>query len=262
MSRKRKDSPPAFWIFGVHPIEEALNRRDVQILELVYSRGNPRLERLAEAARRRSIPIRLEDRHALNALLGTTHHQGVAARTEQYAYTSLDDFLRAGPTSIDPIVILDCIQDPQNLGSIMRSACFLGARGVILPRDRSARVTGTVIKVAAGATAYLPVVQVTNLVRAMERLKALGIWIVGLDLETDRSLYEVDFRPPSALVVGNEQKGLRPLVRKGCDLLARIPASGPLQSLNAGNAAAVALSEIQRQRHVRQIRSSSPAPRK
>jgi 23S rRNA (guanosine2251-2'-O)-methyltransferase len=105
-------------------------------------------------------------------------------------------------------------------------------------------------------------VQVTNLVRTMERLKALGIWIVGLDLETDRSLYEVDFRLPSALVVGNEQKGLRPLVRKGCDLLARIPALGPLQSLNAGNAAAVALSEIQRQRDPRQIRPSSPAPRK
>ncbi len=147
-----------------------------------------------------------------------------------------------------PVLILDSIQDPQNLGALIRSACFLGARGIILPKDRSAKITSTVIKVASGATVYLPVIQVVNLAQALDHLKGSGLWIAGLDVEAEQSLYEVDLSVPLGLVVGNEQKGLRPLTRKHCDFLVHIPAGGPLQSLNAATAGAIALAEVQRQR--------------
>jgi 23S rRNA (guanosine2251-2'-O)-methyltransferase len=131
---------------------------------------------------------------------------------------------------------------------MIRSASFLGAKGLIVPRDRSARISATVIKVASGATVYLPIIQVTNLAQALERLKKSGLWIVGLDVEGKQSLYEADLSMPLGLVVGNEQKGLRPLIRKLCDFLVRIPSGGPLQSLNAATAGAIALAEVQRQR--------------
>ncbi len=131
---------------------------------------------------------------------------------------------------------------------MLRSACFLGAKGVIIPKDRSARVSAPVIKIAAGATAYVPVARVTNVVRALKQLKSAGYWVAGLELKGSKKSYEADFTVPLCLVIGNEQKGIRPLVRSECDLLVQIPAAGPLDSLNAASAATVALYEVLRQR--------------
>jgi 23S rRNA (guanosine2251-2'-O)-methyltransferase len=124
----------------------------------------------------------------------------------------------------------------------------LGAKGVLLPRDRAAQVTETVVRIAAGGTSHVPLVQVTNLVRAMEALKDSGLWIAGLDIQGEVRIHDADLTVPLAMVVGNEQKGLRPLVRRECDLLVHIPAHGPIDSLNAATAGAVALAELQRQR--------------
>jgi len=236
------------WIVGHNPVKEALSDQDLAIKELVLTRSDQRTVVLRTMAEGRGIAVRRETDDALSAMTGHAHHQGVAARTDEFRYTPLGVFLQRPIEERHPILILDSIQDPQNLGALIRSACFLGAKGIITPKDRSARITSAVIKVASGATVHLPVIQVVNLVQAVDDLKNHGLWIVGLDVEGKKSLYEADLTLPLGLVVGNEQKGVRPLVRRHCDFLVRIPASGPLQSLNAATAGAIALAEVQRQR--------------
>lgn len=216
--------------------------------ELLVARSDVRGKTLAAAARQHQVPFRRTTRDALTALVGHSHHQGVALRATEYAYLALENLLTRPLPQREPLIILDSVQDPQNLGAILRSACFLGAAALMLPKDRSAAITSAVIKVAAGATAYMPVLRVTNLVRGVEELKRAGLWIVGFDLQAGQSLYDADLSVPLGLVVGNEQKGIRPLLKKHCDLLLRIPGHGPLQSLNAATASAIALAEIQRQR--------------
>lgn len=242
---------PEIWITGVNPVREAMKAGGVPVRELILARSDPRGRELAELAEMKAIPVRRENRETLSALVGHEHHQGAALRADEFIYTGLEALLARPTEEREPLVILDTIQDPQNLGAILRSACFLGAKGVVIPVDRSVRVTGTVVKIAAGAISYLPIVQVVNLARTLDMLKEHGIWTVGLDAGDSRSLYDVDLAVPMALVIGNEQKGLRPLVRKSCDILAGIPAHGPLDSLNAATAGAVALAELQRQRLAR-----------
>lgn len=245
----RSPAPPRdVWISGINPVKEALLASTPGIHEMVVCRADQRTRELLERGKTKGIPVRESTRDALTALVGHPHHQGVALRAGEHSYVSLESLLERPLVEREPLVVLDCIQDPQNLGAILRSACFLGAKGVVIPRDRSARITETAIKVAAGATSYLPVVQTVNLTRSLELMKEAGLWIVGLDLEGDRSIYDADLSMPLALVVGNEQKGMRPLVRKHCDQLVKIPARGPLQSLNAATAGAVALAEVQRRR--------------
>lgn len=236
------------WITGVNPAREALKAGRVPIREIILARSDQRGREIAELGEMKAIPIRRETRDALSILVGHEHHQGAALRADEFPYTDLETLVARPGEEREPLVVLDSVQDPQNLGAILRSACFFGAKGVVIPVDRSASVTGAVIKVAAGAASYLPVVQVVNLVRTLEILKDCGIWCVGLDAGCDRSLYDVDLTVPLALAVGNEQKGLRPLVRKRCDILAGIPSHGPLDSLNAAAAGAVALGEVRRQR--------------
>jgi 23S rRNA (guanosine2251-2'-O)-methyltransferase len=236
------------WIIGHNPVKEALSDHGTVIRELVLTRTDQRTATLRTMAEGRGITVRRATDDSLTAMTGQAHHQGVAARTDEFRYTPLDVFLRRPMEERHPILILDSIQDPQNLGALIRSACFLGAKGIVTPKDRSARVTGAVIKVASGATVHLPVIQVVNLVQTVEDLKNHGLWIVGLDVEGKNSLYEADLTLPLGLVVGNEQKGIRPLVRRHCDFLVSIPAGGPLQSLNAATAGAIALAEVQRQR--------------
>ena len=245
----RPSAPPRdIWISGINPVKEALCAGIPGIREMVAARSDQRTRELLERGRKAGIPFREMTRDALTALVGHDHHQGVALRAGEYPYASLETLLERPMMEREPLIVLDCIQDPQNLGAILRSACFLGAKGVVLPKDRSAKITETAIKVAAGATSYLPVVQTVNLARSIEQMKDAGLWIVGLDLEGDLSIYDADLSLPLALVVGNEQKGMRPLVRKCCDMLVKIPAHGPLQSLNAAAAGAVALAEVQRRR--------------
>lgn len=236
------------WISGVNPVREVLCSKRPGVQEIVLVRSDFRGKSIVEEAERQHIPVRFETRDRLAALVGHTQHQGVALRIGGELYTPWESFLSRSPEELDPLMILDCVQDPQNLGALLRSACFLGAKGILIPKDRAAALTDTVIRVAAGAVAYLPVMQVVNLARALEQIKEAGLWILGLDVSAAQSLYETDLSIPVGIIVGNEQKGLRSLIRKQCDLLVRIPAHGPLQSLNAATAGALALAEVQRRR--------------
>lgn len=256
MGHKSAENPrKTLWVSGFNPVSEAVRSGSVQIFELIVARSDARIEELQRQAAARGVPVRREDRETLTRRLGHPHHQGVAARAAQFPILSLESLLERPLSDREPLLILDSIQDPQNLGALIRSGCFLGARGIILPKDRAAPVTETVLRIAAGGASHVPLVQVTNLVRTMETLKTVGIWIAGLDVQGAIRLHDADLTVPLALVVGNEQKGLRPLVRRQCDLLVHIPAHGPIDSLNAATAGAVALAEIQRQRHERDRRS-------
>ncbi len=245
--KKGADSPPIL-ICGINPVKEALRTASLAIHEMTLARSDQRAKELMDLAAARSIPVRRDNREALTALSGHSHHQGVILYASSFPYTEFDALLEAPLPERDPLMLLDSIQDPQNLGALMRSACFLGAKGIVLPKDRSVHVTATVLKIAAGAAAYLPVVEVTNLGRAMDRLKESGYWIVGLEVRASHVIHEVDLTVPLALVVGSEQKGMRPLIARSCDFLVSIPSGGPLESLNAATAGAIALAEVLRQR--------------
>ena len=193
---------------------------------------------------RASIPVRHVGRAHLDAASMQSNHQGVAADVGPYPYASFDDLLGAlGQQDVMPLLLLlDCIQDPQNLGVLFRTAEAVGVHAVVIPRHRSASVTAAVSKVSAGAVEHLRVAQVTNLVRAMDRLKRIGIWVIGIERSAEAEDYRrVDLNAPVALAVGSEGRGLRRLVRKNCDLLMQIPMRGRVQSLNAAVAGSIAL---------------------
>ena len=248
MKQSKSRSKKSIWISGINPVEAALQSENIAIEEMVCGRNDQRTEKLIVLGRAKNIHVRHESRNVLSTLVGHPHHQGIALLAAEFPYTSFDQMINRPIDALEPVVVLDSVQDPQNLGAILRSACFLGAKSVIVPKDRAAQVTAAVIKVSAGATAYLPIVRVTNVVACLQELKNKGLWVVGLDLEAELALYEVDLSVPLALVVGNEQKGIRQLVRKSCDFLVKISPRGPLQSLNAATAGAIALAEVQRQR--------------
>ncbi len=239
-----------FWISGVNPVREALSAERITASELVLSRSDSRVQEIEELAVKRGVPVTRSIRERVTQLAGHAQHQGVVLKISEFPYSELETLLEKTLADREPLLVMDSIQDPQNLGATLRSACFLGAKGVIIPKDRSAHVSATVIKIAAGATAYIPVAQVTNVARTLKQLKSAGYWVAGLEVNGSKRLNEVDFTVPLCLVIGNEQKGIRPLVRSECDLLVQIPAAGPLDSLNAASAATVALYEVLRQRLV------------
>ena len=245
---KIHSSEREIWISGVNPVREALRAEKIAAGELVLSRSDLRGHEIEEIAVRRGIPVTRSIRERITQLAGHAHHQGVVLRISEFLYTELETLLEKPLSDREPLLVLDSIQDPQNLGAMLRSACFLGAKGVIIPRDRSAGVSATVIRIASGATVYVPVGRVTNVARALKQLKSAGYWVTGLEVKAAKRSYEADFTVPLCLVIGNEQKGIRPLVRSECDLLVQIPAAGPLDSLNAASAATIALYEVLRQR--------------
>lgn len=236
------------WICGFHPVRDAIQKQANLVLEMLCARESDKTRELILLAKERGIHVELKPFATLTSVTGHSHHQGVAVRLKEFPYAALDSFLERPLQEREPLLILDCIQDPQNFGAILRSASFFGVKGVIIPKDRAAQVSSAVVKVASGATSHLPIVRVTNLVSTVEELQESGLWIIGLDVHAGEILYETDLRVPLCLIVGNEQKGLRHLVRRKCDFLARIPGSGLIDSLNAAAAGAVALAEIQRQR--------------
>ncbi len=246
--KKIRPSEREIWISGVNPVRETLLAVELAAGELVLSRSDSRGQEIEELAAKRGIPVTRTTRDRIQELTGHTHHQGVALRMPEFPYAELETLLEKPLAEREPMLVLDGVQDPQNLGAILRSACFLGAKGVIIPKDRSASVTAAVIKIAAGAAGYVPVARVTNIARALKQLKSAGCWVAGLEARAGANSYEADFTVPLCLVIGNEQKGIRPLVRSECDLLVRIPAAGPMESLNAASAATVALYEVLRQR--------------
>jgi 23S rRNA (guanosine2251-2'-O)-methyltransferase len=180
-------------------------------------------------------------------------HQGVVAVVGEYNYAQLDELLALAKKSGRPplVLVLDSVQDPQNLGALVRTAHVVGAHGVVIPKDRAVGVTPAVVKASAGATEHVRIATVTNVARALEELKEAGLWIAGAVAAGDsKAPWEIDFTVPIALVLGAEGKGIRPLVQRGCDLLVQIPMEGEVASLNVGAAGAMLLYEIVRQRAV------------
>jgi 23S rRNA (guanosine2251-2'-O)-methyltransferase len=233
-------------VYGTHPVLEALRRREGQVQGLMVSK--PALfHELVALAEAKHIPVQTTSLLELELLCGHANHQGVAALVGEYAYLELEDLLEIkGGTSL--LLVLDSITDPQNLGSIIRSALVLGATGLVLPKDRSASVTPSVVKVSAGASEHLPIARVTNLARTLEQLKESGCWIAGA-VERGGVLPEsLDLRGPTALVLGNEHKGIRPLVLRGCDVLVTTPSAAEIASLNVAAATVALLAEAARQR--------------
>jgi 23S rRNA (guanosine2251-2'-O)-methyltransferase len=240
-------------VYGVNPVRELLRAAGEGVSELWLAEASARgsafgdLERLARSA---GAKVRHAPRPRLDRLAGTDRHQGVVAVVADFEYAELDDVLAAARASGRPplLVVLDGVEDPHNLGAIVRSALALGAHGVVIPKDRAVGVTPAVAKASAGAVERLPVARVTNVAKALEGLKDAGVWSVALAADGDRPIEALDLRGPTALVLGSEAEGLRPLVRKTCDHAARIPMSGDLDSLSVSAAAAVALYETARQR--------------
>ena len=239
-------------LYGVNPVRELLRAGGEAPSELWLAAGerSRALSELAEAGRARGAKVREAPRDKLDRLAGTDRHQGVVAVVSDYRYHELDELLAAARAAGAPplLVVLDGIEDPQNLGAVIRSAHALGAHGVVIPKDRAAGVTPAAAKASAGAVEHCPVARVTNLAQALERLKEAGVWTVATDADAEDPISGVDLTVPTALVIGSEGAGVRPLVRRTCDRVARIPMQGKVGSLNASASAAIALYEVLRQR--------------
>jgi 23S rRNA (guanosine2251-2'-O)-methyltransferase len=240
-------------VYGMNPVRELLRSGAEGLAELWLAEGGERHRAFAEMermARERGAKVRTAPRVRLDRLAGVPAHQGVVAVVADYRYHDLDEVIGAARASgrAPLLVLLDGVEDPQNLGAVIRSAHALGADGVVVPRDRAAAVTPAVAKASAGAVEHCPVVRVTNLARTVEELKEAGIWTVAAVPDGDRELQEIDLTGPTAVIIGGEGQGIRPLVRRTCDHSARIPMVGRVGSLNASASAAIALYEAARQR--------------
>ena len=242
-------------IYGVNAVLEALRAgtRQIETITILESARPDRLKQLLDVARQKGVPVHRVPRLDLDRTLGELRHQGVVARVAAARYADADDLLDTLEAKIgtdDPPLVLglDAIEDPRNMGSILRTAECTGVHGVFIAERRAVGLTGVVAKVAAGALEYVPVARVTNLVRLIEQLKARNIWVVGAAGEARQSYTEWDWKLPAAIFLGNEGSGLHRLVREHCDTLVRIPMFGRLDSLNVSVAAGVLLYEAQRQR--------------
>jgi 23S rRNA (guanosine2251-2'-O)-methyltransferase len=237
-------------LFGINTVSEALRARGraFEWVGVAKERHDIRLQRVIQECRQNSVPVRFLQRAELDRLAGANSHQGVVAVTSSKQYTDLDDVIAAKRREYSLIVVLDGVEDPHNLGAILRTADAAGADGVVIPERRAAGVTGTVAKASAGASEHLPVAKVTNIARTLEELKEKNLWIVGLDERGQQQYNQVDYKMNCAVVLGAEGKGLHDLVAKKCDFLVSIPMLGKVPSLNVSVAAGVVLYEVVRQR--------------
>jgi len=247
MDKDRREIIP-----GYHAVREALLKGfpGVESLWVVPGKRSSRIEGILSLARERGIPVVDVRASDLERLAPGVAHQGVALSVEGFVYTPLEDVIDqpAGSPESRLVLALDHITDEGNFGAILRTSAFFGVEAVVIPKDRSVRVTASVLKRSSGAHSSVAVSREVNLNRALSVLKKAGFWIIGAAGESKLSLYDFDWRVPVALVLGNERKGLGDAVRKNCDGLVSIPGSGAVESLNVSVAAGVLLAEILRQR--------------
>jgi 23S rRNA (guanosine2251-2'-O)-methyltransferase len=238
------------YIYGLNAVSEAIKARGraFQWVGLAKERHDLRLQRIIEECRKLGVPVRFLQRTELDRMAGNAAHQGVVAVTSAKQYSGLEDVIEAKRGEHSLIVVLDGIEDPHNLGAIIRTADAAGADGVVIPERRAVGVTGTVTKTSAGASEHLPIARVTNIARSVEELKDRNIWVVGLDERGSQTYDEIDYKMDCALVLGAEGKGVHDLVAKKCDFLVSIPMLGKVSSLNVSVAAGVVLYEAVRQR--------------
>ncbi len=244
-------------LYGVNPLLEALRAGDRVPTEIVLAEGarDDRLRELIELARSRNVVIKRAQRSTIDRAVGNTHHQGVMARVAAARYADTGDLLSAialgvGGKTEPLVVVLDGVEDPRNLGAILRTAECAGVNGVFVPERRAAGLTDAVAKAAAGAVEHVPVARATNLSRLIEQLKERNVWVVGTVADASMNYIDWDWTRPSAVVLGGEGAGLHRLVRENCDVLVRIPLCGKIQSLNVSVAAGIILYEALRQRSI------------
>jgi 23S rRNA (guanosine2251-2'-O)-methyltransferase len=247
------------YIYGINSVTEALKSRGraFEWVGMAKERHDLRLQRLIEECRKIGIPVRFLQRVELDRMAGNAAHQGVVAVTSAKQYNDLEDVIAAKRNKYSLLVVLDGVEDPHNLGAILRTADAAGANGIVIPERRAAAVTGTVTKSSAGASEHLPIAKVTNISRTVEELKENNIWTVGLDERAQQTYDALDYKMDCALVLGGEGKGLHDLVKRKCDFLVSIPMLGKVPSLNVSVAAAVVLYEIVRQRRAGQASSDT-----
>lgn len=228
---------------GIHPVREALRaHRPIEKILIAKGAAGPRIQEIVELCRAQAVPVRFEARELLDRASKGVSHQGVIAFGSARDYTEFESAIEGA----DLVIVLDGVEDPHNLGAIVRTAHAAGAAAVVVPERRSAPLTETVARAAAGALEYLPVARVTNVSQTLEKLKERGFWIYGLDERGTELHYDVEFAKPTAIVLGGEGKGLHQGVQKHCDVLVRIPMAGAVSSLNVSVAAGVVLFEWRR----------------
>ena len=240
------------FLWGYHPVREALRakRRTVHALHMVLEKISPREEKLMRIARQSGVDVKGTSPQQLNAMVGHRRHQGICAQVSPYPLCSLDAILERGRESGQPpfILALDRVVDPQNFGAIVRTAHCAGVHGIIVPKNNAAPPSAAVSKASAGALEHMHVACVTNMADALKRMKQEGIWLTGADQNGPQSVFKSDLSGALAIVIGGEEKGIRPLVKKQCDFLVGVPQAGAIGSLNASAAAAVVVYEAFRQR--------------
>jgi 23S rRNA (guanosine2251-2'-O)-methyltransferase len=241
------------YIYGINAVAEALKARAraFQWVGVAKERHDLRLQRVVEECRRQGVAVRFLSRAELEEMAGNNAHQGVVAVTSAKQYSGLDDVVDGKRGHYALVVVLDGVEDPHNLGAILRTADAAGADGVVIPERRAAGVTAIVTKASAGASEHLPIARVTNVSRTLDELKAKNLWIVGLDERGRESYDALDYNMDCAIVLGAEGKGVHELVRRKCDHLVSIPMLGKVSSLNVSVAAGVVLYEIVRQRRTK-----------
>lgn len=242
-------------LYGIHPVQEAVraNRRDILEVLLTSGKKGGRLVEIERLAQKTGLKIRQVSADNLNAIAEGRRHQGVAARVGPLPLVELPDMLSGLEDHPAPfLLLLDQVLDPHNLGALLRTALCAGVDGVLCTRDRAAAPTPVVSRISAGAMEHVHITVVTNLVSAIKALQAHRFWVAGMDVAGKESLFSTDFSGPLAVIIGGEEKGLRPLVKKQCDFLVAIPQASALNSLNASVAGAVVMYEAYRQRSMHQ----------
>jgi 23S rRNA (guanosine2251-2'-O)-methyltransferase len=230
-------------IYGINPVLEALQSGDSLPDRIWITRGksNPRLQKIVEAARSQGIPVRFESDRVVAKKAASPHHQEIVAEISSIGYVDEETLLEREPTLL---LLVDGVEDPRNLGALLRTAEATGVEGVFLPNRRSCAITGPVVKSSAGAALHLSISRIGNVVQTLEKLKKRGYWVVGLDAQGKDGPNQIDASLPLVVVVGGEHQGVRRVVREHCDFLLSLPMKGKVSSLNLSVAAGVLLYEI------------------
>jgi 23S rRNA (guanosine2251-2'-O)-methyltransferase len=241
------------YIAGKHSILEALRSgRTVNKIWIAEQAKKHQTVEIVAEGKKAGVIIQFVDKRKLDQMVPDIQHQGVVAQIAAHAYADIEDiFAQAEKENTPPfILVLDEIEDPHNLGSMLRTADCAGVHGIIIPKRRSVGLTATVSKISAGAVEYVPVAKVSNIAQTLEQLKERGVWIVGADVAGKQTIYQSDFTMPLAIVIGNEGKGIGRLIKEKCDFLVKLPMAGRINSLNASVAAALFMYEVVRQRNI------------
>jgi 23S rRNA (guanosine2251-2'-O)-methyltransferase len=243
----RESESHASAVYGINAVKEAIGMRPIEYVMVAAGQHGHRVQEIVDACRRAGVSVRFAPRAALERAAGTSHHQDVVVVCAAKQYEDLESLVRGREKPL--LVALDSVEDPRNLGAIIRTAVAAGADGLVIPERRAAGLTAAVAHASAGALEHARIARVTNLVRSLLELKEHGVWVYGFESRAEKSYLNLDYTGSCALVLGGEGEGLHRLVRESCDVVAHIPLHGPVESLNVSVAAAVVLYEAARQRH-------------